>query len=1247
MKNPLHLFFYLLVYFLLLSGYLKAQNLVTYAGDGRTERFNSVMELSDGTYVVAGTASTLNWLVGSPPITQLNSLNIDNAGVSGRDVNIGFLLHISADLQQILRVVRFPTGAVIDIMHIKSTSAPGAVTGDLYISGTTASGYFIARLNNNFVNGVPTALRWAVNVRASGDHRTRQPWDVGGDGKVVYASGTPDGDDFAAVFRLRDDGLLDIVPNWRYHFGVRTNTGTPAEGSWTPAFSNPQVNPRYSAVVFKADTRCSLRSWAPADYTAVLPDGNGNTKQGRWPMDVFYAGPCDIQRPQSTMQQGGYTGYRLGSKTTHRIGGIAVDRRNNHMYIGASINSVTREGRPDFEPFVIAYTESGDLKWWSRLYQETPEQSPPDQFVDALGIDYASTGNLSSLLVMARQHGNAPRAFWAGNDVRNNPLHPPGTNTFHSRFTGNVGNIQVSWLGKLRLTNGDLLYSTYIAGFQGSGALGAPYAEPILDGWPNHNLGNADLNTARSGINLLADPAGNVYTLINARAFVTTSNAYQKHQKPANGPSVWASNVRIYTPDLRSLVYSSALTGVNPETGTGGNNTQMMAAYPVRNGVILVGYQEATSTGQARGTNIPVANVPPWGGPAPQSESAILARLTFSDLKAIFTLNPPFGTCTGEEVAVTDSSFSVGSNIVDWAWNFGEDATPATATGRGPHRVVWNTPGEKTVQLTVRDNQGNTDTETKTYLISERPVATIATDPVSGNIDPAPQNVRLFTNEPVNPQFTYRWEVDDPVRGTVTYAQPTANHLFQISGDFQVRLEVNNGLCSVFDTLVVTVTGGPGIVDPLFRVTPDQACVGAPVLFEQVSDSNVVAWSWFFGEGAIPATANTAGPHAVVYTTPGVKRASLTVSNGVIELTHTEEFRVAEGVNASFSITGNTNQLPASITFTPFLPDQGFQYQWNFGNPADDSGDNESTEQIPTYNYPFGGNYVVSLRITTPEGCTTIAFDSLTINAGIDTVAADFEIIASRHTCVFNTVTLTDMSRGYRSNERIWFFDDDDFIFPDSVELRSPISSPGPVNVYWTTPGLKRITLQVVGESAEDTKIASLLYRVFPYPNPNFSIRGETCEAPATLTFTPIFGSGLYYEWDFGDGSQTVASSIATHTYTSPGTYTVTLRVRNEAGCLSVLARNITIGTCPQPPTAGIIARPAREDCGEQRYIFESAALGTFTNWEWDFGLGTPASASGPGPHEVFFDRGGGPFTVRLTVTDEAGNTYTVSAEIP
>lgn len=407
------------------------------AGTARSIRFNTCLELSDGTLVLggsAGDAAQFEAFAQKVPANKRTVLTspsgslLNNAG-TGR---VGFLLHVSADLGTPLDVQSFPAGAIEEVRHIKQTNTVGTRTGILFVSGalknnnSNGGGYFVARLDNNYVKrlATPQSLLWARSFNASTEYADTQPWDVGNDGRVVYAWGKPFGADWCAVQRLTPDGSDDVVENWRYHRAQATAPATMPdgkilkvgdfyEGEYTPATGVSGVRPFYSAIIFKNTNRIQLRSWTQSEYAVSFPDGNGRTKQGTWPMDAFYSGAGNRQAPASSPGSSGYTGYRLGAAATQRIGGIAVDRRTNHICIGFSIQSKLPDGNPDYEPAVLAMTSTGLLKWWSRLYAERDangngQNSTPDQYVDGLTVD-PSTG---TLVVLARCHGNNISNFW-------------------------------------------------------------------------------------------------------------------------------------------------------------------------------------------------------------------------------------------------------------------------------------------------------------------------------------------------------------------------------------------------------------------------------------------------------------------------------------------------------------------------------------------------------------------------------------------------------------------------------------------------------------------------------------------------------------------------------------------------------------------------------------------------------------------------------------------------------------------
>ncbi|WP_367391711.1 gliding motility-associated C-terminal domain-containing protein [Lewinella sp. LCG006] len=77
---------------------------------------------------------------------------------------------------------------------------------------------------------------------------------------------------------------------------------------------------------------------------------------------------------------------------------------------------------------------------------------------------------------------------------------------------------------------------------------------------------------------------------------------------------------------------------------------------------------------------------------------------TFVGPEANFVFEPSIA-CIGETILFTDASSFIG-NIDSYTWDFGTGAVPRTATGEGPHGVVYNTPGIKPVILEVTSERG-------------------------------------------------------------------------------------------------------------------------------------------------------------------------------------------------------------------------------------------------------------------------------------------------------------------------------------------------------------------------------------------------------------------------------------------------------------------------------------------------------------------------------------------------------------
>jgi PKD repeat protein len=93
----------------------------------------------------------------------------------------------------------------------------------------------------------------------------------------------------------------------------------------------------------------------------------------------------------------------------------------------------------------------------------------------------------------------------------------------------------------------------------------------------------------------------------------------------------------------------------------------------------------------------------------------------------------PLNTCVGNKIVFTDQTTNK-TGAETYAWNFGNGASPATATTPGPHTVTYSTSGFKTPSLTVTNNVGpNTKTKTNYISIAAPPTSCLFSDEYNDN----------------------------------------------------------------------------------------------------------------------------------------------------------------------------------------------------------------------------------------------------------------------------------------------------------------------------------------------------------------------------------------------------------------------------------------------------------------------------------------------------------------------------------
>lgn len=174
-------------------------------------------------------------------------------------------------------------------------------------------------------------------------------------------------------------------------------------------------------------------------------------------------------------------------------------------------------------------------------------------------------------------------------------------------------------------------------------------------------------------------------------------------------------------------------------------------------------------------------------------------------------------------------------------------------------------------------------------------------------------------------------------------------------------------------------------------------------------------------------------------------------------------------------------------------------------------------------------------------------------------------------------------------------------------------------------------------------------YPLHNYPKPvaNFNTgSNNNCGLTVNFNNNSSMSSGnlATYQWDFGDGTFSTLAN-PTHTYTSGGTYLVSLIVSSNKGCKDTVVNLVTVNP---PPTAAFNYNTICQGVPSTFNDVSSIAQGNINQWVWNFGDGSPVSYL-QNPTHIYTNAG--TYTVTLNITSNKGcsatatNVVTVNAK--
>ncbi|TRZ75590.1 MAG: PKD domain-containing protein, partial [Bacteroidetes bacterium] len=581
-------------------------------------------------------------------------------------------------------------------------------------------------------------------------------------------------------------------------------------------------------------------------------------------------------------------------------------------------------------------------------------------------------------------------------------------------------------------------------------------------------------------------------------------------------------------------------------------------------------------------------------------------------------------------VQFTDNSQPNGGGVLtQWAWNFDDPGSGAanTSTLQSPIHN-FSSPGIHHVTLIVTNVNGCTSQIIIDVDVSAKPVAAFtAAASCLGN-------TTAFTDASTTPTGTivgWAWDFGDG--GTSALQNPT--YLFGLAGIHYVTLTVTNSSgCTHSIQLPVNVYPQP--VTSFTFSTP--TCAGGTVTFTDVSTTGhgyITQRAWDFGDGNTQTTAAPTVTHT--YATGGLYQIILTVTTSD-NCTGTKTLPVSIQYPPLAAFTyANSLCMLSPVQFTDNSQNNGggqiTQWRWNFGDPGS-GGNNNSNQQSPVHSFSSASTFHVQLIALNADGCSDTTTQDVIINAS---PTADFTVT---NVCQGNPAAFTDASSGGTIVSWSWNFGDG-----GTSTAQNPTytyGNPGNYNVILT-----------VTESNGCVGTKAKLIQVFGTPVPQFTFSPPTSSTHSvqfTDHSTTAHGSIHDWYWDFGDGSTVhivfPASQNVKHKYAGGGIYNVTLAITTTDSCNNSIILPVTVAF---QPTANFSNASGPCALMPNQFTDLSQANGgtPLTAWLWNFGdptTGINNTSNQQNPTHTFST--GGPFTVKLQITNSSGCTDTISKGI-
>jgi len=583
---------------------------------------------------------------------------------------------------------------------------------------------------------------------------------------------------------------------------------------------------------------------------------------------------------------------------------------------------------------------------------------------------------------------------------------------------------------------------------------------------------------------------------------------------------------------------------------------------------------------------------------------------------ALVTFTSPASTCVNQTNTLTFTGTASGT--ATYAWNFGTGATPATATTVGPHTVTWSTAGAKSVTLNVTDNGCVAPTVTQNITVNGTYTSTFN---LPATICAGTSSTVTYTGNAIA-GATYAWNFGTGATPVTASTAGPHNVTWANAGTSNVSLTVGSGTCSATTTNAATITASP--VANFTSASSIGTGVSTPVTFSGTAIAGAT-YSWNFGAGATPATANTVGPHSVSWSTAGTKTLTLTVTQNGCSSTISQTINILTAATATFTADAAICAgASANITYAGNAG-AGASYAWNFNGGTASPGTGAGPH---TVTWSTSGTKTISL-VVTQAGISSAPFTASVVVNPIPT--STFTLPTT--ICAGANAVVTYSGSATAGATYAWNF--------GAGSSPSSATNQGPHNINFSNPGTASVSL-IVTQNGCVSPATTQTSTVQALPLGSFNLPATGCVGqPVNITYTGSSPSTATYNWNFGaNASLSTATTQGPHTvsWSTPGTATVSLFLTQNSCIATPVSHTIQINALPS--SSFTLSTP---ECVNENVI--ATYTGTpqvGASYNWSYPGATLVSGTAQGPLQIAYASDGNQ-TASLTVSANGCTSVTTS----